>query len=211
MVPARRPRVRSRSPPTTRWRDVLRAQGRRAAPLLADAPHLAREGAPQPPPRHPAAAGEGGRELRVADGREVGREEARLRRDPAPRRGGLRRRGPRPRTSSSWTATGTLRTPPEETVLLGVTRRSVLEIAKHDGRKVIEERVPPRGALRGGRGVPHRHDAPACGRSRRWTTARIGAGAPGPVTQRARASASATSRRARTAPSSHWLTFVNEA
>jgi branched-chain amino acid aminotransferase len=38
---------------------------------------------------------------------------------------------------------GTLRTPPEEQVLLGVTRRSILEIAKHDGIPVAESRVRP--------------------------------------------------------------------
>ncbi len=38
---------------------------------------------------------------------------------------------------------GTIRTPPEQSVLLGVTRRSILAIAEADGRKVIEERVSP--------------------------------------------------------------------
>ncbi len=38
---------------------------------------------------------------------------------------------------------GTLRTPPETTVLHGVTRRSILEIAEHDGRKVLEESIAP--------------------------------------------------------------------
>lgn len=38
---------------------------------------------------------------------------------------------------------GVLRTPPEETVLLGVTRRSILEIAVADGSKVVEERFRP--------------------------------------------------------------------
>jgi branched-subunit amino acid aminotransferase/4-amino-4-deoxychorismate lyase len=40
-------------------------------------------------------------------------------------------------------AEGTLRTPPESTVLLGVTRRSILEIAKHEGRRVLEEPIRP--------------------------------------------------------------------
>jgi len=38
---------------------------------------------------------------------------------------------------------GVLRTPPEETVLLGVTRRSMLEIAQAEGRKVVEEKFRP--------------------------------------------------------------------
>jgi branched-chain amino acid aminotransferase len=38
---------------------------------------------------------------------------------------------------------GTLRTPPEETVLLGVTRRSILDIAAAEGRKVVEEKFRP--------------------------------------------------------------------
>jgi len=36
-----------------------------------------------------------------------------------------------------------LRTPPEDSVLLGITRRSILEIAKHDGRAVVEEPLRP--------------------------------------------------------------------
>jgi branched-chain amino acid aminotransferase len=38
---------------------------------------------------------------------------------------------------------GVLRTPPEETVLLGVTRRSILELAAAEGRKVVEEKFRP--------------------------------------------------------------------
>ncbi len=38
---------------------------------------------------------------------------------------------------------GTLRTPPAPTVLLGVRRRSILEIARHEGRKVLEEPIRP--------------------------------------------------------------------
>lgn len=40
-------------------------------------------------------------------------------------------------------AEGTLRTPPEHSVLLGVTRRSILEIARAEGVKVVEEPVRP--------------------------------------------------------------------
>jgi branched-chain amino acid aminotransferase len=42
----------------------------------------------------------------------------------------------------------TLRTPPEEAVLLGITRLSVLELAKHDGIAVEESRVRPAELLR---------------------------------------------------------------
>ncbi len=38
---------------------------------------------------------------------------------------------------------GTLRTPPEQSVLLGVTRRSILAIAESEGRVVVEERLAP--------------------------------------------------------------------
>lgn len=38
---------------------------------------------------------------------------------------------------------GTLRTPPEDSVLLGVTRRSILELARAEGVKVVEEPVRP--------------------------------------------------------------------
>ena len=40
-------------------------------------------------------------------------------------------------------AEGTLRTPPEEGLLLGVTRASILELARAEGRKVLEERFRP--------------------------------------------------------------------
>ena len=38
-------------------------------------------------------------------------------------------------------ADGTLRTPPDRNVLLGVTRSAVIEIARHDGHEVREENV----------------------------------------------------------------------
>jgi branched-chain amino acid aminotransferase len=38
---------------------------------------------------------------------------------------------------------GTLCTPPASAVLLGVTRRSILEIAKHEGRRVMEAPIRP--------------------------------------------------------------------
>jgi branched-chain amino acid aminotransferase len=42
---------------------------------------------------------------------------------------------------------GTLRTPPESAVLLGVTRRSILEIARKEGRDVLEGPVRPEALL----------------------------------------------------------------
>jgi branched-chain amino acid aminotransferase len=38
---------------------------------------------------------------------------------------------------------GTLLTPPDSAVLLGVTRRSIIEIAKHEGRRVLQEPIRP--------------------------------------------------------------------
>jgi branched-chain amino acid aminotransferase len=38
---------------------------------------------------------------------------------------------------------GALHTPIERNVLLGITRRSVIELARHDGRAVVEETIPP--------------------------------------------------------------------
>ena len=49
-----------------------------------------------------------------------------------------------PTTNVFWVdAAGVVRTPPEEKVLLGVTRRSILELAKHDGIPVAESKVRP--------------------------------------------------------------------
>lgn len=49
-----------------------------------------------------------------------------------------------PTTNVFWVdAAGVVRTPPEEKVLLGVTRRSILELAKHDGLPVAESKVRP--------------------------------------------------------------------
>jgi branched-chain amino acid aminotransferase len=103
---------------------------------------------------------------------------------------------------------GTLHTPPEETVLLGVTRRSVLEIAERDGRKVIEERVRPEALFEAAEAFLTGTSAGV------WAIATvddrpIGAGAPGPVT-------SELAKRFRDVAAGRdprfldWLTFVNE-
>jgi branched-chain amino acid aminotransferase len=42
---------------------------------------------------------------------------------------------------------GTLRTPPEHSVLLGITRRSILEIARAEGRPVVDDAAVPASAL----------------------------------------------------------------
>jgi branched-chain amino acid aminotransferase len=44
-------------------------------------------------------------------------------------------------------AAGVLRTPPEHSVLLGITRRSILEIASADGRTVVDDVPVPAAAL----------------------------------------------------------------
>jgi branched-chain amino acid aminotransferase len=102
---------------------------------------------------------------------------------------------------------GTLRTPPEETVLLGVTRRSVLEIAERDGRKVIEERVRPEALFEAAEAFLTGTSAGV------WAIATvddrpIGAAAPGPVTtelaKRFRDVAAGRDPRFL-----HWLTFVD--
>jgi branched-chain amino acid aminotransferase len=49
-----------------------------------------------------------------------------------------------PTTNVFWVgADEVLRTPPEDKVLLGITRLSILELAKHDGLAVSETRVRP--------------------------------------------------------------------
>ena len=103
---------------------------------------------------------------------------------------------------------GTLRTPPETSVLLGVTRRSLLEIAKHDGVPVQEEPITPEelfgaaeafltGTSAGVWPIASVDDRP------------IGADAPGPVSRR-------LGQRFREVSSgrdpdfAHWLTPVGE-
>jgi len=80
---------------------------------------------------------------------------------------------------------GTLRTPPERRILLGVTRRSVLDIAKHDGLPVAETPMRPvdlfaaREAFLTGTTAGVWPIVSADGR-------RIGEGRTGPVTERLR-------------------------
>ena len=88
------------------------------------------------PPQAKVAA-----QLHLADAREVARAAARLRRDPA--RGRATATWPRGRPTNVFLvdrARRAARRPPSDTVLLGVTRSSILEIAAHDGLPVAEER-----------------------------------------------------------------------
>jgi branched-chain amino acid aminotransferase len=103
---------------------------------------------------------------------------------------------------------GALHTPPEHRVLLGVTRRSILEIARHDGLAVSESRVRPEELMQAAEVFLTGTTAGV------WPVASIdgqpvGAGAPGPVSSRLRERFDEiTSGRA--PDFQHWLTFVDE-
>lgn len=92
-----------------------------------------------------------------------------------------------PTTNVFWVdAAGVVRTPPEEKVLLGVTRRSILEIAKHDGLPVAESKVRPEQLMTA-------HEVFLTGTTAGiWPVASvddhpIGDGQPGPVSARLKA------------------------
>ncbi len=92
-----------------------------------------------------------------------------------------------PTTNVFWVdAAGVVRTPPEAKVLLGVTRRSILEIAGHDGLPVAETRVRPEQLMAA-------HEVFLTGTTAGvWPVAsvddqRIGDGQPGPVSLRLKA------------------------
>jgi branched-subunit amino acid aminotransferase/4-amino-4-deoxychorismate lyase len=93
-------------------------------------------------------------------------------------------------------------------VLLGVTRRSILEIARHDGLVVSEVRVRPEELMQAAEVFLTGTTASV------WPVASIdeqplGAGAPGPVSARlSERFNEITSGRA--ADFLHWLTFVDE-
>ena len=115
-----------------------------------------------------------------------------------------------PTSNVFWVdAGGILRTPPEEHVLLGVTRLSILEIAKHDGIECVECPVRPdelaaaaevflTGTTAGIWPVASIDDRP------------IGAHVPGPVSSRLRERFVAVSC-GRDADFHHWLTFTDAA
>jgi branched-subunit amino acid aminotransferase/4-amino-4-deoxychorismate lyase len=99
-------------------------------------------------------------------------------------------------------------TPPARNVLHGVTRASVIEISKHDGRPVREEAIAPQALFEAaevflsgttGNVIPV---VSVDGRP-------VGEGRPGPVTQALRARfEEITAGRDRAFE--HWLTFANE-
>ena len=103
-------------------------------------------------------------------------------------------------------AEGTLRTPPEHSVLHGVTRRSILEIAAHEGRKVLEEPVRPEALLEA-------HEAFLTGTTAGvWPIASVDGrelrgGAPGPVSEALGKRFRAVTER-RDPDFEHWLTLL---
>ena len=103
---------------------------------------------------------------------------------------------------------GELHTPPEQRVLLGVTRRSILEIARHDGLAVSEVRVRPEELMQAAEVFLTGTTAvvlPVASIDEQP----IGDGKPGPVTSRLRERfREVTSGRA--PDFEHWLTFVDE-
>jgi branched-chain amino acid aminotransferase len=115
-----------------------------------------------------------------------------------------------PTTNVFWVdAAGVVRTPPEEKVLLGVTRRSILEIARHDGLAVAESKVRPEQLMAA-------HEVFLTGTTAGvWPVAsiddqRIGDGQPGPVSARLRARFQQVVSGGEPA-FSHWLHVVGPA
>jgi branched-chain amino acid aminotransferase len=103
---------------------------------------------------------------------------------------------------------GTLRTPPEEQVLLGVTRRSILEIAKHEGIPVAESRVRPE-ELREAAEVFLTGTTAGVWPVESVDDRRIGNGEPGPLTTRLR-ERFAQVVSGRDPAFHHWLTVAGE-
>jgi branched-chain amino acid aminotransferase len=114
-----------------------------------------------------------------------------------------------PTTNVFWfDAAGALRTPPERNVLLGVTRRTILDIAKHDGLNVAEEPIKPADLL----------DAPevfVCGTSAGvWPVVKIdgqpiGSGQVGPASKKMRARLNEI-QSGNDPDFEHWLAYVSE-
>jgi branched-chain amino acid aminotransferase len=103
---------------------------------------------------------------------------------------------------------GTLRTPPDEQVLLGVTRRSILEIAKHEGIPVAESRVRPE-ELREAAEVFLTGTTAGVWPVESVDDRRIGNGEPGPLTTRLR-ERFAQVVSGRDPAFHHWLTVAGE-
>jgi branched-chain amino acid aminotransferase len=104
---------------------------------------------------------------------------------------------------------GTLRTPPEHGVLLGVTRSSVIALAEAEGRKVVEEPLRPDALFAAAEAFLTGTSAGV------WPIASVdgrplGSKCPGPVSE----ALGARFRRVTAGEDpafAHWLTFVNEA
>jgi branched-chain amino acid aminotransferase len=112
-----------------------------------------------------------------------------------------------PTTNVFWVdADGVLRTPPEATVLLGVTRGSILAIAKHDGIPCAESRVRPGELMEAAEAFLTGTTAGV------WPIDSIdgrtlGDGEPGPLTRRLRERFAAVTS-GRDPAFAHWLTPV---
>jgi len=104
-------------------------------------------------------------------------------------------------------ADGGLCTPPEETVLLGVTRRSILELAKDEGIPVRVERVPPE-RLKAAAEVFLTGTTAGVWPVGAVDDASIGDGEAGPVSLRLR-ERFARVVSGKDADFEHWLSFVN--
>ena len=114
-----------------------------------------------------------------------------------------------PTSNVFWVdAAGTLRTPPERHVLLGVTRRSILELAKHDGLACTESQVRP-DELAGAAEVFLTGTTAGVWPVESIDGRPVGEGAPGPVSARLRDRFVAVSNGEDEA-FHHWLTFVDE-
>ena len=99
-----------------------------------------------------------------------------------------------PRTSSGSTPRARCARRPSA-VLLGVTRRSILELAKHDGHRGARGARAAGGTAAARRGLPHRHHRGRLARSRRSTSSPSADGGAGARDARGCASASTRSRR----------------
>ena len=105
-------------------------------------------------------------------------------------------------------AAGALRTPPVKKVLLGVTRSSILEIAKHDGYDVHEAPISP-AALFAAKEVFLTGTTAGVAPARSVDETVIGDGEPGPVSLALRDHFARISRGEDPA-FDHWLTPVDE-
>jgi branched-chain amino acid aminotransferase len=104
-------------------------------------------------------------------------------------------------------AEGVLRTPPEEGVLLGITRRSILEIARHHGLRVVDDQPIPASALGLAREAFLTGTSAGVWPIESVDGKRVGEGAPGPLSARlARHFTEITSGR--DPAFAHWLTHT---